>query len=117
MKRVPVDVSAFVRLEVIDVVAAERDGRQSLNAEGVPVWELQVLAQVAGERRPEVIAVKVATSTKPEVLAGPVELLDLRASLWSLDGRSGIAFSASEVRPLRSANGSKVKGEPVAVGS
>jgi hypothetical protein len=119
MKRIPVDTGALSRCVLVDVVPAERDGRQTTNADGVPQYEAQALVQVVGEKRPEVIPVKFATSTPPELLTlVPVELIDLRATLWQLEGRSGIAYSAAEVRPVVPVNGSgKGKAEPVAVGS
>jgi hypothetical protein len=76
----------------------DQNGKQKFNADGLPMWETQVLAQ-DGENG-EVLKVTVA-GVKPNVTVGqPVRPLDLQAIPWSTNGKSGVAYRASEIKAV-----------------
>jgi hypothetical protein len=93
-----VDTSAkqiTVTLEAVE--KKDQNGRQRTERDtGRPMWSTQVfvLDDVGGE----VITVTTA-GERPNVKVGqPVSLVNLEALPWATNGRSGVAFRASEIK-------------------
>jgi hypothetical protein len=75
----------------------DQAGKQKFNVDGLPMWTTQVLAQ-DGENG-EVLQVSVA-GAKPSVAVGQqVRPLGLEAIPWNNNGKHGVAFRATEIRP------------------
>ena len=79
----------------------DQSGRQRTEkGTGALQWQLQLVAM--DETGAEVIRVTVA-GTPPEVVPGqPVQVAGLVAFPWQQDGRSGVAYRADSVQPVRS---------------
>jgi hypothetical protein len=118
MRSIPVD-QARLSLAFIDAApVAQRHpdtrqvipGRQALDDTGVPLWNVNALAVVAGEAGGETVRIKVPHDTEPafEPLAR-IECENLAARSWEMDGRSGVSLSASAIRLAGSSNGSAGK--------
>jgi hypothetical protein len=72
-------------------------GKQKFNVDGQPMWTTQILAQ-DGENG-EVLQVSVA-GMKPAVAVGQqVRPVMLEAIPWNNNGKHGVAFRATEIRP------------------
>lgn len=113
METVPVDCSN-ISFEVLTVIAKparltplERSLMQSngmtlpqhLDRDGCPVWTVEVLA--VGAERTDVTRVSIATAVDlpADLPRGTgVTFANLRARLWSMEGRSGLAFSADSIQ-------------------
>jgi hypothetical protein len=93
-----VDTSAkqiTVTLEPVE--KKDQNGRQRTERDtGRPMWSTQVF--VLDDNGGEVITVTTA-GERPNVKVGqPVSLSQLEALPWSTNGRSGVAFRASEIK-------------------
>jgi hypothetical protein len=76
----------------------DQTGKQKFNIDGLPMWTTQVLAQ-DGENG-EVLQVSVA-GAKPSVTVGQlVRPLGLEAIPWNNNGKHGVAFRATEIKPI-----------------
>ena len=76
----------------------DQSGKQKFNGDGQPMWVTQVLAQ-DGENG-EVLNVTVA-GPKPSVTVGQaVRPLGLEAIPWNTSGKHGVAYRASEIKPV-----------------
>ena len=62
---------------------------------GQPIFSVQVVALVDGGA--EVLPVKVAGEPKGIVKGGGLKLVGLVAQPWSMDGRFGVAFRATQI--------------------
>ena len=78
----------------------DQSGRRRTEKDtGAPQWQLQLVAM--DETGAEVIRVTVA-GNPPEVLPGqPVQVERLVAFPWQQDGRSGVAYRADAIHPLK----------------
>ena len=97
--RIIVDISS-VQFQVTSNPREKTDqtGKQKFNNAGEPMWTTQVLAQ-DGENG-EVLNVTVA-GIKPSVTVGqPVRPLGLEAIPWNTNGKHGVAYRASEMKPV-----------------
>ena len=93
-----VDTSAkqiTVTLEPVE--KKDQNGRQRMERDtGRPMWSTQVF--VLDDNGGEVITVTTA-GERPNVKVGqPVTLSRLEALPWSTNGRSGVAFRATEIK-------------------
>jgi hypothetical protein len=96
---VPVNTSAidFVAVEV--VAKSDMNGVQRRNAANVPQWAVRALC-IQPDQKPTVLEVTIAQESMPEVAPmASVMFEDLICRPWQQGDRSGIAFSASMVRP------------------
>jgi outer membrane protein assembly factor BamB len=98
-----VDTSAkqiTVTLEPVE--KKDQNGRQRTERDtGRPMWSTQVF--VLDDNGGEVITVTTA-GERPNVKVGqPVSLSQLEALPWSTNGRSGVAFRASEIKTAMTA--------------
>ena len=108
MNRFPVATatSALGTMSALSVERAARDGAPQ-ERDGVPVWLVTVLHQAparpdGSSPKPAVEQVKVASQTEPKLAPmTPVTFAGLTANVWSMDGRNGVALSASGVQAAR----------------
>jgi hypothetical protein len=103
LRNIPVDLGKLAGLlctsapEVrADMVTGEvRTDR----ATGLPLYLVGVLVKVAGERRAYVLDVQVPGEPVGLVEGEPVAVEGLEAAPWERDGRSGVTYRASAIRP------------------
>jgi hypothetical protein len=83
----------------------DQNGRQRTERDtGRPMWSTQVF--VMGDEGGDVITVTTA-GERPNVKAGqPASLSNLEALPWATNGRNGVAYRASEIKP---ASGAQLK--------
>jgi hypothetical protein len=99
MQVIPVDASEVEFSFVECVPKSDQNGVQRRNAANVPQWSVRVLAVTEGQR-PTVTEVTVAQEHMPELTPlSPCQFERLVARGWSQGDRSGVAFSAEQVRP------------------
>ncbi len=98
-----------VEFEVAKAPAPKTDqnGVQRINkATGLPVWSVGLLLLDTSAETAEDLVVSVASAVMPAVRwREPVEVAELEMLPWSStdkngDMRSGVAFRASEIRPI-----------------
>lgn len=114
MRAIPVNTAsmsvAFIDAVPVDAYDRERNvrltGQQAADADGVPLWTVNVLCVIEGEDGGETVRVKVAAGEKPAFAPlDRVEFEDLMARPWENAGRSGVSFSARAIRSAGTANG------------
>jgi hypothetical protein len=77
----------------------EKGTQKSERGTGRMLWSTQVFV-LDGELGGEVITITTA-GEKPDVKVGqPVSVTGLEAIPWATNGRNGVAFRATELRPL-----------------
>lgn len=87
------------------------DGAQRTNADGLPLWRVQLLETVEGGQRPAMQEVQVASRYAPAFAElTEVELLDPTLSAWSMQTErggtiSGVSLRASGLRAVSAASG------------
>lgn len=75
----------------------DQNGKQRFNKDGAPMWKVQLIA-LNDKMGAEVIDVTVA-GVKPEVQRGQLVIPEgLEALPWNTNGRSGVAFRATQIR-------------------
>ncbi|WP_045880005.1 hypothetical protein [Pseudofrankia sp. DC12] len=101
MNVIPVDMSKVISAVVMsDPVPSLYDGKQRTNFDGVPLWDLDVTVAVSGAGA-SVLKLRVALASAPKVeMCQPVTLSGLRARVWEMNGRHGVAWSVETVAPL-----------------
>ena len=120
MRFVPVD---HARLETIyvETVGKMQDGAQKVaKDDGRPIWAVRVLIREVGAgvelAKPELVEVAVPSLRDLADVLTPFEPIafdQLKVFPWSMDGRSGLAFSADGCRTGKPArNGAKLLTEP-----
>lgn len=112
MRSLPIDTSALTALVVAVAHAEERVNpddarsvmRAKVTADGEPVWRVQCLIKVddpevvdADELRGELLDVSVAGARPAVGALDEVTFDGLVARPWSMNGRSGVSFSARSV--------------------
>ena len=76
----------------------DQNGKQKIDREGRPMWTTQVMA--LDETGGEVLAISVAGAL-PQVTVGQVvKPVGLEAIPWNNNGKHGVAFRASELKPV-----------------
>jgi hypothetical protein len=110
--RLPIDTS---RLQFLVVSAAEplrkfEEGRPReswaprTDENGEVLWRLQVVALGDGEAE----IIRVSVPGEPAVKQGEmVRVEGMTAQAWEMDGRSGMAFRATAIRPMPAARAEK----------
>jgi hypothetical protein len=88
----------------------DQEGRQRTttleDGTKVPTWSVQLVAVDASGA--EVLNVTYAGQDSPKVTVGqPVTPENLQAIPWAQNGRNGVAYRATEFKPVGSASGSK----------
>ncbi|MGO3150372.1 MAG: hypothetical protein ACTIJ0_10030 [Glutamicibacter ardleyensis] len=79
----------------------DREKVQRTDRDGLPQWTVETLRRPADGSPAEVIAVRVAAATQPQIAPmAEVRFKNFEAFFWSMEnGRSGISLSADEVVP------------------
>jgi molecular chaperone DnaK (HSP70) len=76
----------------------------------IPMWSVQLVAM--DDSGAEVITVTVTAPQPPKVATGqPVTPVELQAIPWAQNGRNGVAYRASDLKP---ANATKSNSAPAA---
>ncbi len=93
-----VDVSEVTFLLVRDAspVVDFNTKQAKADEDGVPLWEVQVVALMPGEA--EILKVRVPGRPEGLTVNGPVRLEGLTAQPWTMGDRHGVAFRAASVR-------------------
>ncbi|WP_427788040.1 hypothetical protein ACE15W_00060 [Bifidobacterium catenulatum subsp. kashiwanohense] len=100
--RIPVDQKAFadeIRFQFADPVAVYENnhrvkGKQAVDADGVPLWSVQILILRAG-RRSDLGTVKVPSTVAIDIPQDtPIVFDGFTAVTWENNGRSGVSLSA-----------------------
>ncbi len=100
--RIPVDQQAFadeIRFQFAEPVAVYEnnhrvEGKQATDADGVPLWSVQILLLRTG-RRSELETVKVPSVVPINIPpTTPIMFDSLTATTWENNGRSGLSLSA-----------------------
>lgn len=120
---IPESAQSFVAGNVAS--ATDRDGTPQVSLDGVPLWEVRVVAlpeAETGRQRvplPEVLRVQVPASQMPDLAFGqPVVFAELVMRTWAArDGRQGVMYSASAVKTRNAAAKETVPSVPSAGGS
>lgn len=87
------------------------DGAQRTNADGLPLWRVQLLETVEGGQRPAMQEVQVASRFEPSFAElTEVELIEPTLSAWSVQTErggtlSGVSLRASGLRAVAAASG------------
>lgn len=103
MRNIPVDTSQMVFMAAGSPRPKLKDrqtGEIKYNVDGVPMWQLKVLAQVEDNDAETVLLSFPATHAITARLGTPLTVEGLKAIPWETNGRHGVAFSASSVGPL-----------------
>ncbi|GAA2721648.1 hypothetical protein [Actinocorallia aurantiaca] len=99
MKNVPVDTTDMEFRLADDVQPKMKNretGEMKINRQGVPVYEATVMV-----RRAELMTVSFPSPQLPDLHAGmAVELVDLAGFWWDANGRQGLSFSVTQIRPV-----------------
>ncbi|GAA0936405.1 hypothetical protein [Actinocorallia libanotica] len=103
MKNIPVDTSNMEFRLADDVQPKMKNretGEMKINRQGVPVYEATVMVR-RPERRAELMTVSFPSAQLPDLHAGmAVELVDLVGFWWEANGRQGLSFSVTQIRPV-----------------
>ncbi len=97
--RVDTDGMTFVLGGVRAVVDFESKQPQVDKVSGAPLFDVDVMAIVTGER-PEQLTVRVAGAPAGVDVASRVVISDLTARTWEMGDRHGVSFRASRVAPF-----------------
>ncbi|WP_443669982.1 SCO3933 family regulatory protein [Kineosporia corallincola] len=110
MRTIPVDVSAFeawlcVMLPEPRVANPDTGELRKDRESGQTMYQVGVCA-IQG-RNSSVIQVTVVGEPQGLTLGAPVKVVDLQATPWDRDGRSGVAWRASALAPLQAPTGGR----------
>ncbi|MGW6774054.1 SCO3933 family regulatory protein [Streptomyces sp. NPDC055037] len=101
MQSIPVDMARLG--SAMCVVPPEPrmtpDGEVRKDREGNPVWVVGVSVRQQSTRRADVIEVAVSGQPQGITEGARLTVVDLVATSWEIEGRRGISFRASAVRP------------------
>jgi hypothetical protein len=105
MQSKPIDAERFtVRLCVAppELRVDPMTGQPRTDREGRTQWVVAVAVRPEGGRRSDSDVIDVVVPGEPQGLAEgmPVRLVDLWATEWSIDGRSGTSWRAGAVTPM-----------------
>ena len=79
-------VMSFAEGGDVPVQRRDRDGRL--------LWTVSVAYRGRGDRRPEVIQVRLVADLEPVVVAGPIWFTGVSVRTWEMGDRRGVSFSA-----------------------
>ncbi|WP_254406978.1 hypothetical protein [Streptomyces sp. GMY02] len=75
------------------------DGEARKDRDGNPVWVVGVSVRQQSTRRADVIEVAVSGQPQGITEGARLTVVDLVATSWEIEGRKGISFRASAIRP------------------
>jgi hypothetical protein len=103
LRNIPVDLgklSGLLCTSAPEVRADINTGEvRTDRASGLPLFLVGVLVKVEGERRAYVLDVQVPGEPAGLVEGQPVTIDSLEAAPWDRDGRSGVVYRATAIRP------------------
>lgn len=100
VKNIPVDTSALTTLVGGTITeATSPDGTQKRDRQGRPLFTVPVVA-VADGGNADTMTVRVPGPVAQVAPLTPITLVGLIARYWSMEGRSGVSFSAEKVAPV-----------------
>ena len=103
LRNIPVDLrklSGLLCTSAPEVRADINTGEiRTDRATGLPLFLVGVLVKVEGERRAYVLDVQVPGEPAGLVEGQPVTIESLEAAPWDRDGRSGVVYRATAIRP------------------
>lgn len=108
MRNIPVDTSQMTFIAAGSPRPKLKDrttGEIKYNADGAPMWQLKVLAQVEDNDAETVLISFPAAHAITARLGTPLTVQGLSAMAWEANGRHGVAFSASSVAPIEMRKG------------
>lgn len=94
--RIDTDGMTFLLVKDAVPVRDYETKRAKANSDGVPLFQVQLVAMGNGEA--EVISVKVPGEPEGLTIGAPVTLVGLTAQAWNVEGKSGVAFYAEAIR-------------------
>ncbi|QXE34002.1 hypothetical protein KQY30_06560 [Streptomyces sp. GMY02] len=101
MQSIPVDMARLG--SAMCVVPPEPrmtpDGEARKDRDGNPVWVVGVSVRQQSTRRADVIEVAVSGQPQGITEGARLTVVDLVATSWEIEGRKGISFRASAIRP------------------
>lgn len=105
MQSKPIDVARFAVCLCVSAPEPRVDqmtGQPKVDREGRAQWVVGVAVRPEGGRRSDSDVIDVVLPGEPQgVTEGvPVRLVDLWASEWSIDGRSGTSWRAAAATPV-----------------
>ncbi|WP_160050212.1 hypothetical protein [Nocardiopsis sp. FR4] len=103
MRSIPVDTSRMVFIAAGSPRPKVKDrqtGEIKYNADGSPMWQLQVLAQVEDNDAETLLISFPAAHAITARLGTPLNVQDLTAIPWETNGRHGVAFAAASIAPM-----------------
>jgi hypothetical protein len=107
LRNIPVDLSKLSGLlctSAPEVRADINTGEiRTDRTTGLPLFLVGVLVKVEGERRAYVLDVQVPGEPAGLVEGQPVTIESLEAAPWERDGRSGVVYRATAIRPGQAA--------------
>lgn len=105
MQNKPIDTARFAVCLCVappEIKTDQVTGQPRVDREGRAQWVVGVAVRPKGGRRSDADVIDVTVPSEPVgVTEGmPVRLVDLVASEWSIDGRSGTSWRAEAVTPV-----------------
>jgi hypothetical protein len=100
VKTIPVDTSALTTLVGGAITeATSPDGTAKRDRQGRPLFSVPVVV-VADGANADTMTVRVPGPVPQIAPLTPINLVGLIARYWSMEGRSGVSFSAEKVAPV-----------------
>jgi hypothetical protein len=108
----PIDTNAltFICAGEATPVVDFTSGRPKTDINGVPLFQLSVVAMAGGDA--EVLKVKVPGAPQGITSGAPVRLIGFVAAPWTMKENSGVAYRAKAIQPA-TGNSGAVKGGAV----
>ncbi|GAB2527191.1 SCO3933 family regulatory protein [Nocardiopsis aegyptia] len=103
MRNIPVDTAQMTFIAAGSPRPKVKDrqtGEIKYNADGSPMWQLKVLAQVEDNDAETLLVSFPAAHAITARLGTPLTVQGLTAIPWETNGRHGVAFAAATVAPL-----------------
>ena len=103
MRNIPVDTSRMAFMAAGSPRPKLKDrqtGEIKYNADGSPIWQLKVPAQVEDHDGEPLLISFPSPNAITARLGTPLTVQGLTAIPWEHNGRHGVAFTASSVAPL-----------------
>jgi len=107
MRTLPIDTSKMTVLVGGAIAAATSDdGTPRRDRNGAVLFNIPAVVLIEGGNA-ETLTVRVPGPVPQLAPMTPVRLLNLVARPWSMEGRSGVSFSADALQPVASATAPK----------
>jgi hypothetical protein len=108
LRVIPVDVSRLTGFMCVSAPEVRMDPTtgeiRTDRTSGLPLYVVALVCKVAGSRPAYVLDVQVPGEPVGLVEGQPVQVYDLEARPWEVDGRSGMSYRASAITAEASAS-------------